>query len=126
MEMCIASVVADEVVIVKCVELESPMFVDEIAQAEAAYETGIETAVLLRERPFFVKGVEINVIIRHPIGSTFHMVLKPKACVAADIRVPAQMVAAEGEVGRDWQHQVEVVVRRVKGVQIVEMAVHAV
>ena len=111
-----AAAVADEVVVVDCVEVESPVLVDEITQPDAANEAGIETAIFARELAHFIEIIEEYVIVCHPICFAFSSFLQPIPDIATEHCVAAEMLAAEGEIGQHGQHQVEVVVLRVEGV----------
>ena len=68
----------------------------------------------------------MHVIVCHPVGFAFDTFLQPATDVTAEHRVPAQVLASEGEVGQYRKHQIEVVMPGVNGVQVVEVAVHSV
>ena len=124
--MLVAAVVTGEVVVEEGVQIEAPVLVNEVAQSCTANQTGTETAVFAGEGTDFVEVVEIDVIVCHPVGFAFNMVVKPAAHVATRQQVSAHFLSAEREVGHDGEHQVVVVVLGIEFVQIVEVAVHTV
>ena len=121
-----AAVMADEIVVVERVKVEAPVLVDKIAQAQTTNQTGVEAAVLLRERTLFVKRIVIHAIVCHPVSFALNMVLQPIADIAAEHGVAAEMLAPEGEIGQHRKHQVEIMMLCVKRIEVIEVAVHAV
>lgn len=124
--MLVAAVVTGKVVVEEGVKVESPVFVYEVAETCAAHQSGTKTTVFTGEGAYFVEVVEIDIIVCHPIGFAFYMVVEPTAYVATSQKVSAHLGTTKREVGHDGQHEVVVAVFGVELVKVVEVAIHAV
>ena len=124
--MFVSAMMTCEVVVVEGVEAHFPATADGVGEADAEDEAGIEAVVLVGEVAGLIEGLEVDVVVCHPVGSALAMLTEPVARIAAGEQVAAELGSTEGEVGQHRDHEVGVEVLGVDGVEVVEVAVHAV
>ena len=106
--MGIAFVVAEEVVIIKCVEVEVKTSGETVAKAETTGKTGIETAVLSGEGAFLILRIEKDLIVRHEVSHTFDVLRKPVATESTSVKMAAQLGSTKREISHDGKHKIGV------------------
>ena len=117
---------ADEVVIVECIEIDLEMVIQFEAQTNAADETRTKAGIFIREFAHFVEVVKIDVIICHPVGFTHSTFSQPIADITTAVRMSADNLSSKGEIGHNRQHQVIVVMVSENRFQIIEIPIHSV
>lgn len=122
LQLGVAFVVADKVVVEDGIEIEVELAAEQIAECKAAKQTGIEAAVFGGEGTLFVEGVEEDVIVGHDIGGAFDAVAEPVAGIAAKEQMAPQTGTPEGEVGHEGQEEVGVAVVGKDGCEVIEVA----
>ena len=125
LQVVIADMMADKVVVQECIEVERKTRGKAIAEFHATSQTCIEAAIFAGEGTWFVEIVEIDIVVSHAVGCAFDTLTQPISAEATEQEVTAQTLTAEGEVGHDRQGKVSVAVVGIDRRDVVEVALQA-
>ena len=101
--------VADEVVVEQCVEIEVEALGEAIAETYASEHTGIEATVLAGEGTLFVKINKVDIVVSHAVCGAVDMLSQPVATEGSQHEVTPEGCTPKGKVGHEGQSQIGVV-----------------